>query len=235
MPYAYLLFDADHTLLDFRATARQAFFHAMQRLGIEATEAHFLQYEQLNARYWKAFEERRIDLQTLRLGRFREFFALLREWRDPAEANHHYLEAVSRSAILLEGARALLDTLKAQGWRMGLITNGLSRVQRPRLRLSGLDAYFDFAVISDEVGCAKPQAEFFEHAFRQITPALQRRPLPQEVLVIGDSLEADIKGGRDYGCHTCWYNPLNRPNRSGIQPHYEVRRLGAIAELLEKK
>ncbi len=233
MPYAYLLFDADHTLLDFRATARQAFFRTMRHFGIEVEEAHFLHYEQLNHQYWQAYESGRIDVRELRLGRWQAFLEALREWRDPAELNDCYLEAVGQSAILLEGAQDLLDRLKADGWRMGLVTNGLSRVQRPRLRLSGLERYFDFAVISDEVGSAKPQRAFFDHAFRQMEPVLERRPRPDEVLVVGDSLEADIKGGRDYGCHTCWFNPEGKPRPDAIAPHYEVRRLDAIAELLD--
>lgn len=232
MPYAYLLFDADHTLLDFRATAREAFFHTMRHFGIEVEDAHFAHYEQLNYQYWQAYESGRIDVRELRLGRWQAFFEALREWRDPADVNDCYLEAVGQSAILLEGAQTLLDHLERAGWRMALVTNGLSRVQRPRLRLSGLEAYFDFVVISDEVGSAKPQRAFFDHAFRQMEPVLARRPRPDEVLVIGDSLEADIKGGRDYGCHTCWYNPERKPRSLDIEPHYEVHRLEAVVELL---
>ena len=232
MPYAYLLFDADHTLLDFRATARKAFFHTMRYFGIECDDAHFAHYEQLNHHYWQAYESGRIDERELRLGRWQAFFELLREWRDPAEVNECYIEAVSRSAILLEGARPLLDRLKGAGWRMALVTNGLSQVQRPRLRHSGIETYFDFVVISDEVGSAKPQRAFFDHAFRQMEPVLARRPHPEEVLVIGDSLEADIKGGRDYGCHTCWYNPEGKPRPRDIEPNYEVHRLEAVADLL---
>ena len=41
---------------------------------------------------------------------------------------------------------------------------------------------------------------------------------------IGDSL----------GIKTCWFNPKNEENRSGLKPDYEIRRLQQIPELIER-
>ncbi len=231
MRYRYLLFDLDHTLLDFHATARSAFFRTMQAFQVDVQHAHWQYYQRLNAQYWKAFEQGRIDVITLRIGRWRDLFAHMREWRNPREVNHYYLEQVSQSAIAIDGASSLLHQLHRKKQRMAIITNGLSQVQRPRLARSGFQAYFDFALISDEVGYLKPQTAFFDQAFRQITQQLGHQPQPEEVLVIGDSLEADIKGGNDYGCHTCWFNPKGLTAPPDLQPHYEISHLREVLML----
>lgn len=52
--------------------------------------------------------------------------------------------------------------------------------------------------------------------------------------MIGDSLTSDIRGGVNAGIKTCWFNPKNEENRSGLRPDYEIRRLQQIPELIER-
>ena len=40
--------------------------------------------------------------------------------------------------------------------------------------------------------------------------------------MVGDDLLADIKGGLNAGVDTCWFNPGNLENKSGITPKYTV-------------
>mgnify|MGYP000163987907 CR=1 FL=1 len=42
------------------------------------------------------------------------------------------------------------------------------------------------------------------------------------VLMVGDDLLADIKGGINAGIDTCWVNFANEENKTGIQPKYTV-------------
>ncbi len=68
-----------------------------------------------------------------------------------------------------------------------LITNGASRLQRLKLKLSGLEAHFARVFVSSEVGHAKPHPRFFQ----TVSDALTR---DQSVcLVVGDSLDADVR------------------------------------------
>ena len=57
-------------------------------------------------------------------------------------------------------------------------------------------------------------------------------PDKHRVLVVGDSLNADIRGGRDFGFQTCWYNPEGIASTNGITPDHVLSRLGDLPELL---
>ncbi|MCI0556101.1 MAG: HAD hydrolase-like protein, partial [Anaerolineae bacterium] len=69
---------------------------------------------------------------------------------------------------------------------------------------------------------------FFDVAFERTG-----HPAKSDVLIIGDSLTSDIRGGVDYGIDTCWYNPISqaRPDRLAIT--YEIRHLNQLLEIIE--
>jgi len=50
-------------------------------------------------------------------------------------------------------------------------------------------------------------------------------PLKKDVLIIGDSLSSDVKGGNDFGIDTCWFNPNHKPHESDISAKYEIDKL----------
>jgi len=50
----------------------------------------------------------------------------------------------------------------------------------------------------------------------------------------GDSLSADIKGGRISGLDTCWFNPLLKEKGSGVSPTYEIEQLKELHEILPR-
>ena len=85
-------------------------------------------------------------------------------------------------------------------------------------------------MVSDEIGVAKPQPAFFEHAFHEMG-----QPSKAAVLVVGDSLHSDIQGGNAFGLHTCWYNPGKVKNESAHAPTYEIERLGALKHIARGK
>jgi 2-haloacid dehalogenase len=93
-------------------------------------------------------------------------------------------------------------------------------VQRSRLEKSTINKYFSSIVISEEVGAAKPGKLIFNAAFEKMS-----HPLKKDVLIIGDSLSSDIKGGNDYGIDTCWFNPKQKPYESDIGTNYEIVKL----------
>ncbi len=107
-----------------------------------------------------------------------------------------------------------------------LITNGLAEVQRPRFAASSIRRHFEGLVISEEVGAAKPDPRIFDVAF-----AKMEDPKRTEVLMVGDSLSSDIKGGNDSGIDTCWFNPSGRNGEHGVEPKYEIRKLDELLDI----
>ena len=78
-------------------------------------------------------------------------------------------------------------------------------MQRSRLQVAGILHYFSDLFVSDDIGAEKPSEAFFEEAMRRSGVA------PNEVLFIGDSLQADMMGALRSGIDRCWYNSHAAP------------------------
>lgn len=227
MPYQYLLFDADNTLFDFDQTAKDAFAATFDGFGMTQEEHHYEQYHTISQQCWRDFEEKKIDQDTLRRVRFELFFEAAAIAGNALHFNNQYLQNLILHSSLLEGAMDLMNGLHGKV-PMAIITNGLKDIQRHRLERTGLTPFFEAIVVSDEIGVSKPHAPFFDHTFEQIN-----FPDKSKVLVIGDSLSSDIRGGHNYGLDTCWFNPKGLENHLEIQPTYEIGELEELYGLLQ--
>ena len=219
MPYHWILFDADNTILDFDRSEREALAEALKELAIPFEESHHQAYHRINKACWRAFEQGELSRDELRLRRFELFFQEIGHQAEAGAFGASYLQHLSHGSFLIEGAMDQVRRLAGK-YRLALVTNGLKEVQRPRISKSGLEPFFQAIVVSDEIGHSKPNSSFFEYTFDQIG-----HPPKDKVLIIGDNLNADIRGGADFGIHTCWYNPQHQENDLGISPNYEVARL----------
>jgi HAD superfamily hydrolase (TIGR01549 family) len=92
--------------------------------------------------------------------------------------------------------RAALTTLRADGWKVGIVTNGPPS-QNAKIASLGLDDLLDGIGVSDDVGVDKPDRRIFE-----LTAA--RCGAPLDGWMVGDSAETDIAGGRAAGLRTIW-------------------------------
>ena len=219
MNFQYLLFDADNTLWDFNEAERIALKASIEAFGIAYQNTHLFTYHHINHQCWSDFEKGLLTQEVLRYRRFELFLEKLEHHADPHAFGTHYLEGLASSNHMISGARKLLDELKGK-YQLVMVTNGLKEVQRPRIANTQVEHYFEEIVISDEIGVAKPHQGFFDHTFESIG-----HPPKDQVLVIGDSLSSDMKGGNNYGLSTCWFNPKGKENNSEVQPDYEIRDL----------
>jgi len=98
-------------------------------------------------------------------------------------------------------AHLVLDQLRAAGLRLGIVTNGYTRLQRRKARRHGLDRAVDFLLVSEEAGAHKPEPAIFDLA-------LARAGVPaDQALFVGDTLESDIMGARNAGLHAILFAP----------------------------
>ena len=221
-PYTWLLFDADNTLWDFDAAEAHALEQTLLERDIAWSAEVLGTYRLINRAAWDDYEAGRLPKEQLRDVRFRR---LLEHYRQdhPAEAlSLSYRKYLAASNHLLEGAMEVLEYAQSR-YRMGLITNGLHEVQRPRLANTGIADYFEFIAISDELGVAKPQAAFFDHAYTQMG-----RPPREEVLVIGDNPNADVKGALDYGFAACWLRHPGAADRKHLRETIRIRKISEL-------
>jgi 2-haloacid dehalogenase len=225
-PYRWLLFDADGTLFDFGRAEVNALTRSFAQFDLPMTPAAAEIYREVNRRCWQALERGELSPEALRTRRFALLFAEAGLAADVDAFAAAYLENLAQTADLLEGAAEVLAALRGR-YRFAIITNGLRTVQRGRLARSAIRADIAALIISEEVGAAKPEPGIFDAAF-----AAMGGPAKSEVLLIGDSLSADIRGAREYGIDACWFNPAGVARPAATPITYEIRRLDELIALL---
>ncbi|WP_342119265.1 YjjG family noncanonical pyrimidine nucleotidase [Pseudoduganella sp. OTU4001] len=227
MKHRLFLFDLDDTLLDFRASEKLSFERTLRGLGYGAgLDGLFQQYQAINMALWRAFEAGTVAKEFLKVERFRQTFAANGLELDPAAASHRYLESLSETVVLVDGAQRVCAALAAVG-EVGIITNGVAAIQQRRIASSGLGDYISFTATSEACGYAKPDGRFFTYATN-----MARAFTRDATIIIGDRLDADILGANQFGIDSCWFNPGRLANNSEARPTFAVERLDAILPAL---
>ena len=114
---------------------------------------------------------------------------------DPDEVWADYRLQMPKLVTCTQEDRDALVMLRAAGWRLGIVTNGMVDNQEGKIRQLGLDALVDAWVISGEVGIRKPEPEIFHLLATRLGCEL-------EGWMIGDSVELDVNGGASVGLRT---------------------------------
>lgn len=223
--YKYLLFDADDTLLDFKAAEDTALKTVLKNNGLPHDDQTVKTYSKINQKYWKAFEKGEIERDDIFPLRFGEFLGVLGSNLEPMEVNAQYFEALRQVHTMLPGANELIDKLLGK-YKLYIVTNGVAKTQHLRLKNSGIWDKFDGVFISEELECQKPSVEYFTKVLNAIG-----NPKKEECLVLGDSISSDILGGKNVGIDTLWVNIRGLENKTDITPDYTVTNLQDLKEM----
>ena len=230
MQYTYLLFDADNTLFDFGMAEFHAFRETCAHAGIIWSEEAYRTYSAINDALWKKLERGETTQAELKVQRYREFLAwygYTGELEPKAVCmGNTYKEALGRQAFLMPHAEEVLDALTGKGYRISIITNGISQIQRARMASSPIRKYITGLYISEELGVAKPDPAFFDTVFADLGD-----PAKEKVLVIGDSLSSDIDGAAAYGLDCVWFTP-DKGDAGERKPTYTVKELPELLSIL---
>jgi YjjG family noncanonical pyrimidine nucleotidase len=225
--YPWLWFDADGTLFDYNRAEAIALKNTFYSLTLPFEDTYLDVYRKINTGLWQALERQEITQAALGFRRFELLMEALQVSGSPEQMSSAYVEQLSICSELMDGAYEVLETLHVRS-QIAIVTNGLQTVQRGRLENSTIRGFISQLIISEEVGAAKPHAAFFDAAFAQTG-----HPAKSDVLIIGDSLTSDIKGGVDYSIDTCWYNPTREAQPGGLQITYEIQHLHELLEIVE--
>lgn len=224
-----ILWDADGTLLDFEKSEKYCIGRCLEEIGFSGyDDAMLARYGQINDRYWKALERGEISKQEVLTGRFRTFFESEHIPCDDVEAfNQAYQKSLGEHFFENENSLALCRKLCGTADQY-IVTNGTAKAQKNKLRTSGLESCMKGVFISDEIGVEKPGKGFFDAVFQTIGPVER-----SSVMIVGDSLTSDMKGGNHAGIRCCWYNPHGKLNTAGVRIDYEIRNLWEVEQILE--
>jgi len=225
--YRLLIFDIDDTLVDFGASQTAALADIRTEHYPQAAPDSFARiYTEVNHALWADYVRGEIVQEDIRRRRFTETAQRLGlpvpDWRAIGDA---YEDGLAAHARLFDGALALLESL-APRYRLAAITNGLTRVQLPKARRTGIDRYLDPYLISEQEGVAKPSSEIFRRC-------LERADITAtDALMIGDSWESDGRGAAQAGIDFCLVG-ANGARTAATPPGLPepVLRVASVAEL----
>ena len=118
-----------------------------------------------------------------------------------------------------------MEYLYTKGYQLIVLSNGFSEVQYRKINASGLASYIDHIVLSENVGVQKPDPQIYSYA-------VQLANVPKEqVVMIGDNVETDIKGAYDFGLDSILFDPLQE-HKDNPYATYRVIGLKEIENIL---
>jgi len=225
-----ILWDVDGTLLDFLKAEHEAIQTCFEVFGLgKCTDEMIARYSKINRKYWEMLERGEITKPEVLVGRFKEFFASEGIETDCAEAfNKEYQLRLGDTICFCDDGYELVKSLKGQ-FKQYVVTNGTKVAQDKKLNKSGLIDLFDDVFISEVLGVEKPGVEFFERVWDRIGTYDK-----SEIMIVGDSLTSDMKGGNNAGIICCWYNPKHVVNDKDVHVDYEIDHLQKLPEILKK-
>ena len=229
--YNCMLIDLDNTLLDFDSTESDAIRATLERFGLPADDAAAAKYHAINQNLWKALERGEIRRDKLKTLRFEKLLAEIGQHGDPAAMNEVYGGLIAAGSKVIPGAIEFLEDVEDYV-TIAVVTNGLQKTQEARLAASGIGKFADGVFVSERMGVSKPDRRFLQTALEKLGVTNLKK-----VIVVGDSLSADISGGSAAGIDTCWCNFKQEDvSDLSVKPTYVVRDYEELkAVLLEQE
>jgi len=181
-----------------------------------------------SGRYWSDRDRHRRGRADIRNARrsivSAAFAALGLPVSDAIELADMYSEVRLANMYVLDGSYAILAQLRADGCRLGLLTNGDGPGQRQKIDRFALAEYFDTILVEGEIGFGKPDHRIYRRALSELHCAAH------ETRVVGDNLEWDVDAPQKMGIPSVWIDRKGRglPPGSATMPWRTIR---TIAEL----
>ena len=181
-------------------------------------------YEPINFKYWKLYREEKVTKQELRYGRLKDTFneidiSLSDQLID--NLSEDYIAYLSSFNYVFDSTYYVLDYLNAK-YELHIITNGFEEAQEKKMKASNLRKYFNTVTNSEMVGVKKPNPKIFNFAMDLANAK------PEHSVMIGDSLEADIKGAIDVGMQALYFDYKNSDYNDSYQ---RITHLSALKDL----
>ena len=232
--YKVIIFDADHTVIDYTQDERAALKKLLPSLGIAPTEETLDECNRISVDAWVGAGLNEVHTEYIQREYHnlyhrhvkRIFEGIFKKYpcgADPQEVGLKFAKLLEAPAVLCEGAAEVLPRV-SQRYTLCIATNGMTEMQYGRL--SEIGKYFKKLYISEEMGLIKPLPAFFEIILRE------QGVKKEEVLMVGDSLSSDIRGANLSGIDSCWLNRSGKKNETEIVPTYEIRKLKELEEIL---
>ena len=224
-----VVFDLDATLCAYPLSVMEVFAAALDRTGIDPSILGDLSAVQ--ARYnalWDGTQQRLAATETIRLHIVEQLLAE-RDLHDPDLAvrlSDAYGVVRRESGVRpFDGVLELLRDLRPR-YALGLLTNGPSDMQWPKIESLGIAERFDAIVVAGDVGIYKPDRRVFEIMLDRLHVE------PGAAIYTGDNYDVDIVGARAAGMRTAWVRANGTQPTAEVVPDIEVADTAELREVL---
>ena len=226
--YKHLFFDLDHTIWDFDKNAEETLhelYHTynLKQLGLHSPDLFIEVYTRNNHQLWADYHVGKISKEVLRSTRFSKTFIELGVSPDliPGRFEDDYVSICPTKTNLFPHAHDTLSYLEAK-YTLHIISNGFKESTEQKIGNNGLAKYFSTIFISEIIGFNKPDKAIFEHALSATEAKVS------ESVMIGDSVEADIRGAQDFGMKAIYFNPARSE-----KPDDVIHQIHCLSELVK--
>ena len=217
-----VFFDLDHTLWDFDKNSELTFDGIFNRNHPEIETKQFIEkYVPINKACWKLYQYDKITHEELRYNRLKNSFDAINysiSDEEIDEISNEYIRFLPENNHLFDGTMELLDYLKPN-YNLHIITNGFADVQFRKLNNSKITPYFLTITNSEMAGVKKPNPIIFDYAL-DLAKAKK-----ENSIMIGDSLDADVRGALDAGLDAIYFNENN------IEVENDIKHINHLLEL----
>lgn len=108
-------------------------------------------------------------------------------------------QEVRKRIQLIDGVLEVMKYLKSKDVKIGVLTNGIFIDQASKLIKLKVDNFVDYLVTSDMCAADKPDSKMFKYLLYKMNV------LPNQTLMIGNDLVADINGAYNIGMKTLYF------------------------------
>ena len=207
--YEHIFFDLDHTIWDFDRNAEETLHelyetYKLADIGVHSAAEFIAIYTRNNHQLWADYHLGKISKETLRETRFKNTFLELGVHPEsvPLAFEDDYVKQGPYKTNLFPHAHETLTYLHSK-YSLHLISNGFKESTEIKVSGTGLGKYFQNIIISEVIGVNKPDPLIYQHAIDLAGAA------KEQCIMIGDSLEADVRGALAFGIDAIYFNPLN--------------------------
>ena len=195
-----IIFDAGGTLIEMNPSRQEVISKVLAELGykmdkmsvskalVKADRAFDDDFGHLDGKdeswYWRRYD----DLLMKELG----IDDGASKFMKAIEERFHELSPKVESWVAYPDTKPVLKALKKRDLTIGMVSNATELLRRVLDNL-GLTGYFEFIIISDEVGARKPSPKIFELAVKAAGTT------PSRTVYVGDKFTVDILGASRAG------------------------------------
>lgn len=221
-----VLIDIDNTILDFNKSAQAVTIKLAKKYNISLPDGYFDVFLKVNDELWTSLEEGNISKSDIYKLRWKTIFETLKIDADYNKFEEDFRKEMRNTAIPVEGAADILKYLYEK-YPVYTASNASRYQQEVRLKVCNFSKYISGMFTSEEIGFQKPAKEFFYGCCKELYPIK-----PYEIVMIGDSIDADIIGAKNFGLKSIWFD-YNKKNFSNIDfTDYRITNLLEIKNIL---